>query len=242
MAKPKKTKSEPGTKMQHPWLVRFVMAHPRLFRSFAMVLLVYLLLLLARRYGLPTPPGFFAWDVGFFYFLWGVYRMVWHSDAAMIPEQSKKQDEGRSLVLLLAIGAVVISLAVILMWLSGETGAGSPPTLDLALVLLTIALSWFFIHTIFMLHYAHEYYAEHRGAGGGLRFPPGSRQPSYGDFVYFAFGIGMAAQVADIAVTSRPIRQTVLIHSIVSFVFNVTLIAMTVSIVGDAISTRTPTH
>ena len=48
----------------------------------------------------------------------------------------------------------------------------------------------------------------------------------------------MAAQVADVTVTSRPIRQTVLIHSILSFFFNVTLIAMTVSIVGDAISTR----
>jgi uncharacterized membrane protein len=234
MAKPKKTID---ARTEHPWLVRFVCAHKRLFRSLAIVLLVYLLLLMARKYGLPTPPGFFAWDVGVIYFLASVYRMVWHSDAAMIPEQSKRQDEGRNLVLLFAIGAVVISVAVILIWLSGETSAGSPPTLDLALVILTIALSWLFIHTIFMLHYAHEFYAEHRGAGGGLHFPV-KEQPDYWDFVYFAFGIGMAAQVADISVASKPIRHIVLIHSILSFVFNVTLIAMTVSIVGDAISTR----
>ena len=88
-----------------------------------------------------------------------------------------------------------------------------------------------------MLHYAHEFYAEHRGAGGGLRFP-GDDQPDYWDFVYFAFGVGMAAQVADVAVTSKPIRHVVTIHSIVSFVFNVTLIAMTVSIVVDTISTN----
>ena len=48
----------------------------------------------------------------------------------------------------------------------------------------------------------------------------------------------MAAQVADVAVTSKPIRHVVTIHSIVSFVFNVTLIAMTVSIVVDTISTH----
>jgi uncharacterized membrane protein len=146
------------------------------------------------------------------------------------------QDEGRNLVLIFAIAAVVISIDVILVWLSGETGAARPPARDLALVFITIPLSWVFIHTIFMLHYAHEYYAEHRGAGGGLRFP-GDEQPNYWDFVYFAFGVGMAAQVADVAVTSKPMRHIVLIHSIVSFVFNVTLIAMAVSIVGDAITT-----
>jgi uncharacterized membrane protein len=48
----------------------------------------------------------------------------------------------------------------------------------------------------------------------------------------------MASQVADVVVTSKPVRHVVLIHSIVSFVFNVTLIAMTVSIVGDAISSK----
>ena len=183
------------------------------------------------------PAGFFAWDVGVICFLASVYWMVWHSDAAMIRQQSKMQDEGRNLVLIGAIGAVAISVAVILLWLSGETSVGKPPRRDLALVFLTIPLSWAFIHTIFMLHYAREFYAEHRGAGGGLRFP-GDDQPDYWDFVYFAFGVGMAAQVADVVVTSKPIRHIVLIHSIVSFVFNVTLIAMAVSIVGDAISTQ----
>jgi uncharacterized membrane protein len=163
--------------------------------------------------------------------------MVWHSDAASIRQQSATQDEGRNLVLIGAIGAVVISVAVILVWLSGEMSAGRPPARDLALVFLTIPLSWMFIHTIFMLHYAHEFYAEHRGAGGGLRFP-GDDQPDYWDFVYFAFGVGMAAQVADVTVTSKPVRHIVMIHSVVSFIFNVTLIAMTVSIIGDAISTR----
>jgi uncharacterized membrane protein len=95
---------------------------------------------------------------------------------------------------------------------------------DLALVILTIALSWGFIHN-----------AKHRGPGGGLHFPR-DPQPDYWDFVYFAFGVGMAAQVADVMVTSKSIRRFVLFHSIVSFFFNVTLIAMAVSIVGDFIS------
>ncbi len=237
MAKPKTTKSEaPGTSPQQPLLVRFALAHSRLLGSAFIGLVVYLLL--RNREGLPLPAGFFAWDVGVICFLVSVYRMVWYADVAFIRRRSAMQDEGRYLVLLFAIAAVVISVAVIMVWLSGETGAPRPPARDLALVFLTIPLSWTFIHTIFMLHYAHEYYAEHRGAGGGLRFPTGSGQPDYWDFVYFAFGVGMAAQVADVMVTSKPIRHIVLIHSIVSFFFNVTLIAMAVSIVGDAISTQ----
>jgi uncharacterized membrane protein len=232
MAKPRKTKSEsPHPGPQQPWLVRFVLAHPRLFSSAAIGFLVYLLLFLLREHGLPALPGFFAWDIGVFCFLAAVYWMVWHSDAAMIPEQSKRQDEGRLVVLIGAVVAVGISIAVIVVWLIGGIR-------DLALVVLTIALSWAFIHTIFMLHYAHEFYAKHRGPGGGLHFPR-DPQPDYWDFVYFAFGVGMAAQVADVMVTSKPIRHIVLIHSIVSFFFNVTLIAMAVSIVGDFISAPT---
>jgi uncharacterized membrane protein len=235
MAKPKQTRIESHHRGKlRPWLVRFVLAHKRLFGSIAIGLLVFLLL---PKVGLPVPRGFFAWDVGVICFLASVYWMVWHSDAASIRQQSATQDEGRNLVLIGAIGAVVISVAVILVWLSGEMSAGRPPARDLALVFLTIPLSWMFIHTIFMLHYAHEFYAEHRGAGGGLRFP-GDDQPDYWDFVYFAFGVGMAAQVADVTVTSKPVRHIVMIHSVVSFIFNVTLIAMTVSIIGDAISTR----
>jgi uncharacterized membrane protein len=236
MAKPKKINFEsPSARTRHPWLVRLVLAHKRLFGSAFIGIVVFLLL--SKAEGLPVPAGFFAWDVGVICFLGSVYWMVSHSDAATIRQQSAIQDEGRNLVLIGAIGAVVISVAVILMWLSGGTSGGSPPTRDLALVFLTIPLSWVFIHTIFMLHYAREFYAEHRGAGGGLRFP-GDEQPNYWDFVYFAFGVGMAAQVADVAVTSKSLRHIVLIHSIVSFVFNVTLIAMAVSIVGNAISTQ----
>ena len=105
----------------------------------------------------------------------------------------------------------------------------------LALLFLTTLLSWTFIHMIFAVHYAHEYYASHRGKGGGLRFP-GDPEPNYWDFQYFTFSIGTATQVSDVAVTSRTIRRTVTAHGMIAFVFNVTLIALTVSIASDAIS------
>ena len=104
----------------------------------------------------------------------------------------------------------------------------------LAFLLLTIMLSWAFIQTMFALHYAHEFYSEHHKTGGGLIFPH-DPEPTYWDFVYFAFAIGTATQVSDVEISSKRIRRTVTVHGIVSFFFNVTVIALTVGLVGDAI-------
>jgi uncharacterized membrane protein len=104
----------------------------------------------------------------------------------------------------------------------------------LAFLLLTIMMSWAFIHTMFALHYAHEFYAEHHKTGGGLIFPR-DPEPTYWDFVYLAFSIGTATQVSDVEISSKRIRRTVTLHGIVSFFFNVTVIALTVGLVGDAI-------
>jgi uncharacterized membrane protein len=98
---------------------------------------------------------------------------------------------------------------------------------------LTILLSWAFIHTMFALHYAHEFYDEE--AGGGMTFPGGDGDPDYWDFAYFAFVIGMTSQVSDVSVTSKRIRRTVAAHGIVSFLFNAALLALSVNIAAGAI-------
>src|SRR5262249_43962893 len=102
---------------------------------------------------------------------------------------------------------------------------------------LTIMLSWAFTHTIFAVHYAHEYYDENAGKGGGLTFP-GTEEPDYWDFVYFSFVIGMTSQVSDVCISSPRIRRTVTAHGIVSFVFNVALLARRVNIAASAIWDR----
>ena len=98
---------------------------------------------------------------------------------------------------------------------------------------VTILLSWTFMHTIFALHYAHEYYA--RGDKRCLSFP-GEEAPDYWDFVYFSFVIGMTAQVSDVGITDKIIRRTATVHGIVSFVYNTALVALMVNIAARAIS------
>ena len=100
---------------------------------------------------------------------------------------------------------------------------------------MTIALSWAAVHTIFALHYAHEFY---RGAKpGGLQFPSGDTHENadYWDFVYFSFVIGMTAQVSDVGITDKTIRRTATAHGIVSFIYNTALVALMVNIAASAI-------
>ena len=110
---------------------------------------------------------------------------------------------------------------------------GSRQPISLTLPALTILLSWAFIHTMFALHYAHEFYDE--TAGRGMSFPGDDPHPDYLDFVYFSFVIGMTSQVSDVAVTSKQIRRTVAAHGVVSFLFNAALLALTVNIAAGAI-------
>jgi uncharacterized membrane protein len=174
-----------------------------------------------------------AWNVGAFLYLvlawWmmlfareGVEKMKW---------RSRLQDDGALAVLVLTLMATAASLAAIVLELVHvQQHAGDATLLPRVLAGLTIFLSWCFVHTAFALHYAHEYYVD-RGPGGGpgLEFP-GGESPEYLDFLYFSFVIGTTSQTADVSIVSGKMRRLALLHGIVAFVFNTTLLALTVNI------------
>jgi uncharacterized membrane protein len=174
-----------------------------------------------------------GWDIGVGLYIGLCLWMFSHYDMSHIRRQSVLQDEGRYVIPVLTVSAALASLAAILIELRTATGGATREPLALALAVVTILLSWTFIHTIFALHYAHEFYTGRHGQGGGLEFP-GGEKPTYWDFVYFSFVIGMTSQVSDVAVSSSTIRQTVAAHGFVSFVFNVALLALTINIAASA--------
>jgi uncharacterized membrane protein len=152
---------------------------------------------------------------------------------AHIRARAAIEDEGRFAVLVLTAAATLVCLGAIVVELVMAGKDGRDP-LHLAGAILTIALSWAFTHTIFALHYAHEFYGLGRHRGGGLEFP-GDSEPDYWDFLYFSLVIGMTSQVSDVAVTAKVIRRTVAAHGVVAFVFNTTLLALAVNIAASAL-------
>ena len=93
---------------------------------------------------------------------------------------------------------------------------------------ITILCSWFFVHTIWAVHYAHEFYGD-EGERRGLDFPK-EDEPDYWDFLYFSFNMGAAAQTSDVAVLSRNMRRLVLAHTILAFLFNTMIFALAVNV------------
>jgi len=178
-----------------------------------------------------------GWDVGIAVYLALVYHLMTRSGAVhMIRQRAALEDEGQFAILVLTVAAALASLGAIVAELgsAGSLGSARPPS-HLLLATGTIVLSWAFIHTIFALHYAHEFYGEDEATSGGLAFPGGEKEPDYWDFVYFSFVIGMTSQVSDVAVVQKPIRRTVAAHGVISFVFNAALLALTVNIAASAI-------
>lgn len=215
-------------KSRLPKILRVLHARPKLLVAIALGVAVAWLL--PKEWNGVT-RGIIGWDTGLVLYLAIVYWIIARSEADHIRGHAQKEDEGRVGMLMLPVAATLASLAAIVMLLGEGNGKNDPRQLFLAIG--TIFLSWGFIHSIFALHYAHEFYSE--SPQGGLKFP-GGEKPNYWDFVYFSFVVGMTFQVSDVAITSRRIRRTVTAHGIVSFLFNVALLAIMINIAASAIS------
>jgi uncharacterized membrane protein len=216
-----------------PKPLRMVRARPRLFICIGIGILVFLALLttdlrLATRL-------LIAWDGMVALYLAFVFQMMTASDVHRMRRRARLQDEGQIMILVLTAAAALASLAAIFALLSTAGGSNTRQPSDLILATVTIVLSWAFTHTMFALHYAHEYYDENDGRGGGMEFPGEEPEPDYWDFMYFAFTIGMCAQVSDVTISCKPIRRTAFGHSVISFIFNAALLALTVNIAASAI-------
>jgi uncharacterized membrane protein len=223
----------PSRPRRHRFLPHhLVWARPRLFSS-AAVAVVFTAVLGVVTGWRPTTRVLVGWDVAVTLYLVLVVEMMARSEVRDIRQRASQEDAGQFAILVLTVAAGLASLGAILVQL---TYGGDRKPAQLGLVVATILLSWTFIHMMFALHYAHEFYGEDAGPAGGLAFPGGDERPDYWDFVYFAFVIGMTSQVSDVAVTSREIRRTVTAHGIVSFVFNVALLALTINIASGVLA------
>ena len=213
-------------KMSKP--VRVVYARPRTFISILIGVVAFALLPASLRL---VTRALLGWDIFVAAYLTLVYAMMFQCGLARIKRNAVLQDDGRFLILLVVAFGAFASIAAIVF----ELGASQHSVPALALATVTIALSWAAVHTIFALHYAHEFY---RGAKpGGLQFPSGDTHENadYWDFVYFSFVIGMTAQVSDVGITDKTIRRTATAHGIVSFIYNTALVALMVNIAASAI-------
>ncbi len=146
--------------------------------------------------------------------------------AGLAPSDLKRhaedQDEGITLIFALCAAAVGVSLWAIVAVLNGQVGG---PVLT-ALALVAVPLGWALVQMLASFHYANLHYLP--GSGTPLQFP-GTQTPGPWDFMYFAFTIGMTAQVSDVTIGTTRLRRAVLLHSTLSFFYNTVILALAVN-------------
>jgi uncharacterized membrane protein len=211
-------------------LIRLIMARPRLFvAALAGLTSAWILPSSIPLHGISR--GIIGWNVGACLYLVLAAQMMFWSPHEKMRTRALLHDEGRIIILALVVAVAILSLGAIVAELAVAKGMeGMERYTHMALSALTLLSSWSFAQVMFAQHYAHDYYAaEFRGNSGGLSFP-GEHAPDYGDFLYFSCVIGTSGQTADVSFTSRTMRRTGLVHCVLAFFFNTTLVALTINI------------
>jgi uncharacterized membrane protein len=175
-----------------------------------------------------------GWDVFSLTLIALAWSVILRADNVETKRRAGSDDPGRHLVFGVALIASIVSFfaaAVVLRYVRNIEGHAK-----LTWTLLTLAaivLAWVLAHTAYTLRYAHLYYGH--GHRHGLLFP-GDAQPADVDFAYFAFTVGMCFQVSDVVVTSTPVRRAVLLHAVLSFVYNTAILALALNLVFATMS------
>jgi uncharacterized membrane protein len=164
-------------------------------------------------------------------FLLSLVPLLRDNTAVAMRRHAGENDANRLMILVItSLLTVVVMIAI-----SGELPrvqkGGLLPAIKLVATLLLI---WLFANSVFGLHYAHAFFLRDPKTGGdrgGIEFP-GTKTPSYWDFCYFAFTLGMTFQTSDVDITAPAIRQVALLHSFAAFVFNIGVIAFTINVLG----------
>jgi uncharacterized membrane protein len=175
-----------------------------------------------------------GWDgaAGFF------VLSVWLSVSRFSPEETRihatREDNSRVAASLLLLSASVASLVGTGFDLMKAAHAFTGGRVILTVAgILTVALSWGVVHTVFALRYAHEYYTP---PVGGIDFKTRDELPDYHDFAYVAFTVGMTFQVSDTDIQARATRRTVLRHALLAYLFGAVILAVVVNVIATLLN------
>lgn len=173
-----------------------------------------------------------GWDAGGLTLLGLAWLLITSCDCDKTRNLAGPEDPGRRAIYAIVTVTNLISIlaAIYLQRQAHTLESAFERTLLVVLCLMTVVLSWLITHTIYTLRYAHLYYREDDEGIGGVEMP-GGEKPSYWDFAYFAFTLGICFQVSDMTITSSQIRRAALGHAMLSFAYNTFILAFTLNLV-----------
>jgi uncharacterized membrane protein len=159
-----------------------------------------------------------------------VWLIGWHQDAEGTERLAEEESRSHSTDLWVVLAAVA-SLAAVAVALQRSGGKDPVAVATVLLSVLSVTLAWAMVNTVFTLKYARLYYFDEPDRQG-FDFAMDT-DPSYSDFAYLAFTIGMAYAPSEARPNRPDTRKVVLGHALLSYLFGTGLIAMAVSLVTN---------
>jgi uncharacterized membrane protein len=186
--------------------------------------------LAAAAFTLAQAAALIGWMVAGASYLAMVWSVIWPLEPEATRRLAIRFDPGRALAdVLVVLAGVAILAAVGLALVRAGTAHGGTKAYLLAVGILSVVVGWVSVHTVFTLHYARLYY---RGDPGGIEFNEPDL-PTYVDFAYLSFTIGMTFQVSDTNLTAKAIRRAALQHALISYFFGAVILALVINIVAS---------
>jgi uncharacterized membrane protein len=181
-----------------------------------------------------------GWDAASLTLVTLAWTIIMKADASQTQRRAGEDDPGRGVLFLIGVGSSTVSLlaAGVVLHLM-KTLPSDEKVFWTTLVFAAVVLSWTVTHTAYTLRYANLYYRARIGRPAGececLLFP-GGEDPADIDFAYFAFTVGMCFQVSDVGVATTLMRREVLVHAVLSFVYNTMIVALALNLAISVLS------
>jgi uncharacterized membrane protein len=210
---------------------KLVSDHPRLWASVIVGCVIFFLL---PAHWSTLTRVLVCWNCGVSLFLALIFAWMRRLTAEQICTRYIEEDETAPIIVavvtiaaMFSLGAIVEPLAT-LKQVTGSERAG-----HFALAALTLVNSWILVPTMFTTHYADMFYSA-REDDRPLRFPE-TPMPVFWDFAYFSFTIAAACQTADVSTLRAGIRKVVIAHTLVSFLFNASILGFAINVTAGLI-------
>lgn len=214
-------------------LIKHYNSHQKLAFCFLLGVVTYIITRSAEFGNLTTLM--IGWDVFVLLYLiieWITFGITQPDEIRL---QSRRQDPKRTLVFALILISTLFSVLAIILMIISKDGNQTAAKFRIPTAILGMVLSWFLVHTLFALRYAHIFYGNDvenpTNHVGGLDFPE-TKKPNYMDFAYFSFVLGMTFQVSDVEISSQNIRKLALLHGLISFSFTTVIFAIVINVMS----------
>ncbi|MGN6636883.1 MAG: DUF1345 domain-containing protein [Oryzihumus sp.] len=222
----------PADTLYHRWLGWHALEMRRTVSVAALGLVVAVVLLPFVPWSLALVGG---WDAVAFAFLMTTWAIIGRADGAQVQRLATREDPTRVSSAVLLVGASVASLLGVGLAIHlAARERGALQVILIGVAVLTVMLSWTLANTVFTLRYAHLHFAT-TVPGIGFGDTDEQERPSYRDFAYVSFTIGMCYQVSDTTLRHTRIRRTALSHAFLSYLFGVVIVAGSVNLISGLI-------